>query len=121
MSEEGTLVRLAQQCVADNRRWFPDQATSIAHHTLSMCGEAGEVANLVKKIERGDFDIRDTRTKNELAEELADVLIYMLSIAGMLHVDLEKVYNYKRAINERRFGKNSEGEKNGAKRVGTSG
>lgn len=49
-----------------------------------MCGEAGEAANLAKKIKRGDFKPFDqltikgiTQTAAEhLADEVADVIIY---------------------------------------------
>jgi len=102
--ELGPLVRLAQQCHADSQRWFPETSMSIPHHTLGMCGEAGEVANLVKKIERGDRDIMDARTRYDLIMEVTDVFIYVLNLAELLKFDLEKAYMAKRAENEKRFG-----------------
>lgn len=41
---------------------------------LAICGEAGELANLVKKIRRGDFSLESQRT--EMLKELADIVTY---------------------------------------------
>lgn len=95
------------ECVEDSRRWFGDVgggvAQSVPHHTLSLCGEVGEFANIIKKIERGSLDLGMARVRNEMAMELADIYIYLLNIAGLLHIDLEKAYDMKRTTNEKRF------------------
>lgn len=98
---------LQQQCVIDSERWFGDTGihASVPHQTLAMCGEVGEFANLIKKIERGSLDIRDAKVRVELGMELADVFTYLLMIAGMMNIDLEHAYNMKRAFNEERFSK----------------
>lgn len=54
--------------------------------TIAMCGEAGEVANLVKKDWRGDSGIPQRRA--EMIEELADVANYAFMLAEALGVDL---------------------------------
>ncbi len=100
-----TLVELSNQCLDDSERWFGDShcSKSIPHHTLAMCGEAGEFANVVKKIERGSLKLGDASTRLMLAEELADTFTYMLNIAALLGIDLEATYHHVRAQNERRF------------------
>lgn len=109
------LVFLARQCVEDSMRWFPDVSPRpgdspretlghIIHHTLAMFGEAGEFANIVKKIERGSLDFEDEEVQFDLRDELADVLIYLLNLAGLLGIDLTYAYNDKRERNEARFG-----------------
>lgn len=102
------LTQLSLECLQDSRLWFPGANGSgpdLAHHALGMAGEAGEVANIVKKIDRGDFDLSDTTQRNRLAEENTDVLIYNLNIYALLHVDPLQVYRWKRAVNARRFAK----------------
>ena len=100
----GFLNKLAQQCREDSDRWFGDTTGhGLVHHTLSLCGEAGELANIVKKIDRGSLDYKDPKVRVQLAGEMTDVLVYLLNIAGICGVDLEKSYQHVRANNERRF------------------
>jgi NTP pyrophosphatase (non-canonical NTP hydrolase) len=75
----------------------------IVHMALSMAGETGEFCNIVKKIQRGSLNPNDAKVRYDLAMELTDVFIYMLNLAGMLQIDLEKAYQVKRAENNKRF------------------
>lgn len=100
--KEGTLEVLARECMEDSERWFPDVAHSLPHHVLSLAGEVGELANLVKKVERGSLEVTAI-VRHELAMEATDVFIYLLNIAALLGIDLERSYKLKRTENERRF------------------
>lgn len=95
------LTELAHQAHNDSRVWFPENADDLQHHVLGLCGEAGEVANIVKKIDRGDGDLESAR--KDLAEEVIDVVIYCMNIVAILGVDPDKVWNLKRAKNKVRF------------------
>jgi NTP pyrophosphatase (non-canonical NTP hydrolase) len=108
---EGLLVQMAKQCGEDSEKWFGDfpGKYSIPHHTLAMCGEVGEFANIVKKIERGSLDIRTPKVRYDLAMELTDVFVYLLNLANLLHVDLEQTYMIVRANNEKRFSAERDG------------
>lgn len=102
--EKSELEKLAEQCLADSDRWFGDtNGRSIAHHALAMAGEVGEFCNIVKKIDRGSLNIRDAKVRVDLAMELTDVLVYLLNLAGMLGVDLQRTYEVVRRNNEQRF------------------
>jgi NTP pyrophosphatase (non-canonical NTP hydrolase) len=106
--ENNLLVSLARQCASDSQVWFPevhgaDLVNELVHHTLAMCGEAGELANLVKKIDRGSLDVNAEVVRIDLRSELADVFIYVLNVAAMLHIDLLKEYIVKREFNDKRF------------------
>lgn len=68
---------------------------------VSLTGEVGETANIVKKIVRGDFKLEEK--KNDLQEELADVFIYLLKLSYQLDIDLEKAYIEKMGKNRERF------------------
>lgn len=52
----------------------------------AVLGELGELANIIKKIERGDFD--QTAVQQDLADELADVVTYLDILAYRCNVDL---------------------------------
>lgn len=110
------LNQLRDQCVRDSKRWFPtaipidspeleDQTKALMHHTLSLCGEAGEVANIVKKIDRGSLELATEVVQHDLREELTDAFIYLLNIAGILNIDLLAQYMAKRNKNIARFEK----------------
>ena len=73
---------------------------------LGIAGEAGEFANLVKKLSRkelyGDSSGHSEVSEDELAEELVDVLIYTLLTFGILRRDPAKEFERKyRKLEER--------------------
>ena len=112
----GPLGYLSQQCKDDSKRWFPGTSDDLLHMVLGLAGESGEVANLLKKLDRGDYDTTNikvhtgnvsewpTDRKLELAEEVVDVLVYAFNIFALLGVSPDVIYATKRAANERRFG-----------------
>ena len=109
------LAKLVEIQTASSREKFPtfwdikteqDLALRLEYLTNALAGEVGEVANLVKKVRsvvygRGDLRLDDVR--QELAEEIADVFTYLLTIAGLLGLDLEKTYLQKLEKNRKRF------------------
>jgi NTP pyrophosphatase (non-canonical NTP hydrolase) len=54
---------------------------------LSLCGEAGEFGNLVKKQARHGHDV----PIEKLVDELGDVLWYVADLASAIGVDLDHV------------------------------
>src|SRR5207237_744568 len=64
---------------------------------LAICGEAGELANLVKKRWRGDEVDRD-----QIRDEIADIRIYLEHLSRHLDIDLDKACERKlEEVNER--------------------
>lgn len=99
------LELMITQCVIDSTKWFPGRAQELPNLVLCMCGEAGEVANLTKKIVRGSVQLDDVR--EDLAEEIVDVMIYLCNLMGAKEfkdVNWESVWNAKRDFNDARFG-----------------
>lgn len=99
------LAVLARQCLEDSDRWFGDTQApgDLGHHVLALCGEVGELANYVKKVQRRSLSLSDANTRHDVVMEVADIFTYLLNIAGIMNIDLERVYNIKRSENERRF------------------
>jgi NTP pyrophosphatase (non-canonical NTP hydrolase) len=79
-------------------RWhpgYPDDADwTVADWSNAMCGEAGELANVIKKLRRYEFGLRGAGdpTEDDLramaAKEVADVYLYLDLLATKLGVDL---------------------------------
>jgi len=84
-----------------------DLALRLEYLTNALAGEVGEAANLVKKVVRsvvyGRGDLRLDDVRQELAEEITDIFTYLLTIAGLLGLDLEKTYLQKLEKNKKRF------------------
>ena len=56
-------------------------------------GELGEAANIIKKIERGDFSLEEGKEK--LAKELADIICYIDLLANAADINLGKAVSEK--------------------------
>ena len=66
-----------------------DTKFSIMYPTLGLAGEAGEVAEKVKKIIRDNKNIVDER--EDIAKELGDVLWYVAAVARDIGFKLEAI------------------------------
>ena len=66
------------------------QLTAIGYLTLGLNGEAGEVAEQVKKAIRNDGRITDER-RARILDEIGDVLWYLARIADEFETSLDKV------------------------------
>lgn len=105
------LVEIQKIEAGDVRVYFPNRfendADRLTHMVLGLVGEAGEVANEVKKWDRGDFD--HIELSGRLRKELPDILIYLVLVADILKIDLDTAYHNKKEFNEQRFGKAQSG------------
>lgn len=68
---------------------------------VAFAGEFGEVANIVKKIVRGDYTLDEKR--NEISEEIADMFAYLIKLSYQLNIDLEEAYLKKVHKNQEKF------------------
>ena len=73
---------------------YPDHGNiyGLSYCALGLAGEAGEVANKVKKVVRGDATMSGSR--DALIAELGDVLWYISEAARNLGVGLDYVAAY---------------------------
>lgn len=81
------------QNVAQETAIYPGQGTmgGIAYVTLGLAGEAGEVANKVKKVLRDSGGVVSPERAVQIAEELGDVLWYLAQMATELGADLGEI------------------------------
>ena len=65
-------------------------ALALEYLTLGLVGEAGELANKLKKVLRGDFDDQ-SEAYDLMANELGDVLWYLAELANELGYSLDVI------------------------------
>lgn len=70
---------------------YPEKGLNFVYPTLGLVGEAGEVAEKIKKVLRDKDGLIDKMTKEEIKKELGDVLWYVAQIATELGLSLNKV------------------------------
>jgi NTP pyrophosphatase (non-canonical NTP hydrolase) len=72
----------------------------IFYATMGLAGEAGEVANKVKKILRDCRGIISEETRTKLTGELGGVAWYLVALAEELGLTIEDVldYNYEQLL-----------------------
>ena len=72
---------------------YPDLGNNPIYPTLGLVGEAGEVADKVKKILRDSNGIFDQKSKEAIKFELGDVLWYISQLSSELGYELEDIAN----------------------------
>jgi NTP pyrophosphatase (non-canonical NTP hydrolase) len=70
---------------------YPNVGSNMTYPTLGLSGEAGEVAEKVKKVIRDKDGVFDNDARAAISKELGDVLWYVAQIASELNVDLSNV------------------------------
>lgn len=81
----------AYQKKAKTKAVYPTLGAGVVYPTLGMMGEAGEVAEKVKKLFRDENGACSPEHKEEITKELGDVLWYMSQIATELDINLQEV------------------------------
>lgn len=71
--------------------FYPKIIAGFVYPTLGLVGEAGEVAEKIKKIFRDDDGILTDERKDLIKKELGDVLWYLSQIATEMELDLEDI------------------------------
>ena len=70
---------------------YPAAGDNLTYPALGLCGEAGEVAEKVKKAIRDDGGVLTDERRAALAAELGDVLWYMAQLATEAGLRLDTI------------------------------
>ncbi len=70
---------------------YPGAGRNIIYPVLGLAGEAGEVAEKVKKMLRDGNGVMDSERRDSIIKELGDVLWYVANIASELGTSLSEV------------------------------
>lgn len=84
----GSKLRVAN--IERHREWWIGVGPTLAFRGVELAGEAGEACNVIKKLEREALGLKGSRaTVEQLADELADVVICVDLIAMDMKIDLD--------------------------------
>lgn len=70
---------------------YPEHGKNLIYPTLGLVGEAGEVAEKVKKLIRDKSNVLDESMRREIAKEVGDVVWYVCRCAVELGFSFEEV------------------------------
>jgi NTP pyrophosphatase (non-canonical NTP hydrolase) len=72
---------------------YPGRGTDagLQYVALGLCGEAGEVAEKVKKIMRDDGGVMSEEKRQAIAKELSDVAWYLAELSTQIGFDLGEI------------------------------
>ena len=70
---------------------YPNLGSNYVYPTLGLVGEAGEVAEKVKKVIRDKKGVFDDESKKGLKKELGDVLWYVSNICTEFNFSLDDI------------------------------
>lgn len=78
------------QKLAGDTAIYPNRGNNLTYPSLGLSGEAGEIANIVKKVDRDDGGVLTEEKRQALIKELGDVLWYAAAIAEEIDTTLSE-------------------------------
>lgn len=73
---------------------YPDKDNNFIYPTLGLTGEAGEVAEKIKRVLTENNGVVDDLKRQEIKKELGDVLWYLSQIATELDLSLDDIATF---------------------------
>jgi NTP pyrophosphatase (non-canonical NTP hydrolase) len=70
---------------------YPNKDNNFIYPTLGLVGEAGEVAEKIKKVIRDGNGIVSDEKREEITKELGDVLWYIANLSKELGISMDTV------------------------------
>lgn len=84
---------ILQQLKEANKKRIPEFGHNLNDWSMpewsnAVAGETGELCNVIKKIHRGDFTLDEANKKELIADEAADIVIYLDILCQRAGLDL---------------------------------
>jgi NTP pyrophosphatase (non-canonical NTP hydrolase) len=79
------------QAAALSTAVYPNRGTNFAYPALGLAGEAGEVADKLKKVLRDNDGVLTDQVRDAVAKELGDVLWYVSVLAYEMDYSLDEI------------------------------
>ena len=98
-----TAILKRQRAFVAERKWQPFHTPK--NVSMALCGEAAELLELFQWLTPAESKkiMKDTRKSEAVSHEIADVFFYLLRLADLLGVDLEKAFLEKMRHNEAKY------------------
>ena len=99
-ADELDILRTKLAEFAAKRDW--DQFHNPKNLAMALAGEAGEVLEHFQWLTFEQASALSTETREEVALECADVLLFLLRLCDKLHIDLAKAAHKKLLLNAKK-------------------
>jgi len=70
---------------------YPNMGSEFTYPALGLVGEAGEIANKLKKVIRDKSGVLSEEVRESVSDELGDVLWYVAQLATEMGTDLDTI------------------------------
>lgn len=90
---------------------YPNRGSNIVYPALGLCGEAGEVAEKIKKVLRDQDGVLNDETREAIVKEMGDVMWYLVALSKEIGTSINHVINANR---EKLLGRRSRGTLRGS-------
>ena len=106
-TEEITCFNAYQNLASRTAKFSPGKVDGLTYTTIGLNGEAGEVAEVIKKMLRDDGGKLSVERRQKLLLELGDVLWYLSQLARLADLTLQQVAeaNIKKLTSRKERGK----------------
>ncbi len=101
MTDSIEKLKQAVDRFADDRKW--EQFHSPKNLAMALIVEAGELVEHFQWLSQEQSLHLDTQKKSAVAEEMADVFIYLVRMASRLEIDLLDATAKKLIVNARKY------------------
>lgn len=94
-------LRLRLREFAAEREW--DRFHTPKNLAMALAAESGELLEVFQWLTEAESFALAPKAKAAAAEEIADVLLYLVRLADVLHIDLDDAARRKLALNAERY------------------